>query len=401
MPPSAVSASRTSLSLAEARRIALAAQGFDGASRDGRSRWPSVAATVDRMGFLQIDSVNVLVRSHYLPVFSRLGDYDRATLDRHGFTHTTHRTLFEYWAHEACLLPLRFHPLLRWRMARAAAAKRADRAYIARVKREVAERGPVAASDLEDPGERSGPWWGWRKGKAALEHLFRTGEVTSAGRRGFERIYDLTERVLPAATLALPTPAEPDAMRQLALAGAEALGVATAMDIRDYFRLPPKEAARAIAELVEEGAIVPVTVEGWDKTAYLTRDAAQPRRLAASALLSPFDPVVFFRPRAERLFGFHYRIEIYTPEPKRKFGYYVLPYLHRGMLVARIDLKAERGEGVLAARAAHIEAGVDAADVAEGLAAELRRMATWLGLEQVRVSPTGNLSAALMRHFSP
>ena len=399
MPAAAVPPATTTLSLAEARRIALAAQGFDGASRDGRSRWPSVAAVIDRLGFLQIDSVNVLVRSHYLPVFSRLGDYDRTTLDRHGFTHTTHRTLFEYWAHEACLLPLSYHPLLRWRMERAASVKRSDRAYVARVKREVAERGPLAASDLEDPGERSGPWWGWRKGKAALEHLFRTGEVTSAGRRGFERIYDLTERVLPAATLALPTPSEPDAMRASALAGARALGVATALDIRDYFRLPPKEAARAIAELVEEGAIVPVKIESWDKPAYLARDADHPRRLTASALLSPFDPVVFFRPRAERLFGFHYRIEIYTPEPKRKFGYYVLPYLHRGQLAARVDLKAVRGEGVLAARAAHVEAGADAADVAEGLAAELRRMAAWLGLERVRVTLTGNLAAALARHF--
>ncbi|HVZ13324.1 MAG TPA: crosslink repair DNA glycosylase YcaQ family protein [Bauldia sp.] len=397
------------LSLAEARRVALAAQDFAGAKPAGRSRWPGVAATIDRLGFLQIDSVNVLVRSHYLPVFSRLGDYDRAALDRHGFTHGRHRTLFEYWAHEACLLPLAYHPLLRWRMARAAryetstparaAEHRAREKYYRQVLREIERRGPLAASELEDPGKRSGPWWGWTKGKGALERLFWTGEVTSAGRRGFERVYDLTERVIPAEVLALPTPGEREAIRALALAGARALGIGTELDIRDYFRLPPQETRRAIAELVEEGAIRPVTVDGWDKPAYLAAGADMPRRVTASALLSPFDPLVFFRPRAERLFGFHYRIEIYTPQPQRKYGYYVLPFLHRGRLAARLDLKAERGAGILAVRGSHAEAGADHHGLATDVASELRLMAGWLGLGEVRVSPNGDLARALARHF--
>ena len=400
---------KDTLSLAEARRVALAAQGLAGARPAGRSRWPSVAATIDRLGFLQIDSVNVLVRSHYLPLFSRLGDYDRAALDRHGFTHGRHRTLFEYWAHEACLLPLSFHPLLRWRMARAAryetgtAARAAEHRkrekYYREVLKEIEQRGPLAASDLEDPGKRAGPWWGWTKGKGALERLFWTGEVTSAGRRGFERVYDLTERVIPAEILALPTPSERDAIRALALAGARALGIGTELDVRDYFRLPPQETRRALAELVEEGALVPVMVAGWAKPAYLAAGAEMPRRATASALLSPFDPLVFFRPRAERLFGFHYRIEIYTPQPKRKYGYYVLPFLHRGQLAARLDLKAERAEGFLSVGGSHAEAGADHHGLSADVAAELRLMAQWLGLGDVRVAANGDLARALARHF--
>jgi hypothetical protein len=398
-----------SLSAAEARRLALAAQGFARRRNDGRSSWPRIAAAIDDMGLLQLDSVNVLVRSHYLPVFSRVGDYDRAALDRRGFANGARRQLFEYWAHEASLLPLRLHPLVRWRMDRArrlvgmnrdyADFVRNGRRYIEAVKREVAERGPVAAADLEDPGERSGPWWGWHKGKGALEYLFRTGEVTSAHRRGaFERVYDLTERVLPADVLALPTPSEADAIRELAAAGAAAFGIATELDIRDYFRLPVDQARRAIAELVEEGRLLPATVDGWDRPAYLAAGATAPRRIAATALLSPFDPLVWFRARTERLFDFHYRIEIYTPREKRRFGYYVLPFLHDGRLRARVDLKAERAEGALHVLGAHAEAGAEPQRVAPALAAELQRLANWLELGTIRIARRGDLAAPLGKH---
>ncbi len=396
-----------SLTNAEARRIALAAQGFGRRRSTGRPSWPTIAAAIDDMALLQLDSVNVLVRSHYLPVFSRLGDYDRTAIDRHGFAGEGTRRFFEYWAHEASLLPLRFHPLLRWRMARAESqvglsparvqSIRRQRKYVASVLAEIGRRGPLAASELDDPGERSGPWWGWHKGKAALERLLHTGAVTAAGRRGFERLYDLTERVVPAETLALPTPAEADAIRELAAAGARACGVGTETDIRDYFRLPVAEARRAIGELAEEGKIIPVVVEGWDKPGYLFAEAARPRRIAATALLSPFDPLVWFRPRTERLFGFHYRIEIYTPQAKRKFGYYVLPFLHEGRLSARLDLKAMRAEGVLEVRGAYAEEGADRDGLVPAVAGELRRLAAWLDLGAIRVLPRGDLAAALAK----
>lgn len=389
-------------SAAEVRRIALAAQGFGRRRTAGRSNWPAIAAAIDDMALLQLDSVNVVARSHYFPVFSRVGDYDRAALDRRAFSALRYRAFFEYWAHEASLLPLGLHPLLRWRMERAKRLVRMNkgfadwvrgaRGYIRAVKRELAERGPVAAADLHDPGERSGPWWGWHKGKAALEYLFHTGEVTTAARRGaFERVYDLSERVIPPDIMALPTPSEPDAIRALALAGARAFGIATEYDIRDYFRLPPEEARRAVAELVEEGAIVPVRVEGWTKPAYLAAGAAIPRGVSATALLTPFDPLVWFRPRTERLFDFHYRIEIYTPAAKRRFGYYVLPFLMGERIPARVDLKADRAVGALDVRGAHGETGVAPDRLAGPLADELRRLSAWLGLSDVRVSCHGTL----------
>lgn len=401
---------KSSLTNSEARRIALAAQGFGRRKTAGRSSWQRIGATIDDMNLLQLDSVNVLVRSHYLPVFSRIGDYDRAALDRRGFHHGAKRQFFEYWAHEASLLPLRFHPLIRWRMDHArryvghTAAReeshRKERAYYRAILKEVERRGPIAASDLEDPGERSGPWWGWHQGKGALERLFRTGEVTAAGRRGgFERVYDLTERVIPAAIMAIPTPAEHDAIRELAFAGARAFGIATEVDIRDYFRLPVAEARRAVAELAEDGRIMAVTVDGWDKPAYITKDTAAPRRLAATALLSPFDPLVWFRPRTERLFDFHYRIEIYTPQAKRRFGYYVLPFLHNGRLSARVDLKSERAEGVLAVRGAYAEEGANREGLAPAVASELERLAKWLGLGSIRITPRGDLAEAIAREL--
>jgi uncharacterized protein YcaQ len=395
-----------SLKSSEARAIALAAQGFGARRTAGRSAWPRMAETIARMGFLQLDSVNVLVRAHYLPLFSRLGDYDRDALDRHAFG-PKRRHLFEYWAHEASLVPVRFHPLMRWRMARAtrhigiyrglARFAREQGAYVKAVLGEVAARGPIAASELNDPGKRGGPWWGWNKGKIALEYLFWTGEVTAAGRRSFERVYDLTERTLPAEILALPTPNEADAIRALTAFAGGALGVATEIDIREYFRLPIEETRRAIRELVEAGKLVTAEVDGWDKPAFLAVDAARPSRVPATALVSPFDPLVWHRPRTERLFDFHYRIELYTPAAKRRFGYYVLPFLHNGRLVGRVDLKSDRGARTLLVHGAYSERPEKGEALAEPLAEELRRLACWLALDEIRVGARGDLAKYLVR----
>lgn len=392
------------LSRSEARRIALAAQGFSGARPAGRSDWRRIAPTIDRMQLLQLDSVNALTRSHYLPVFSRIGHYARPALDRRAFA-ARGRTFFEYWAHEASLLPLGLHPLLRWRMARAerldgvyrgiAALAREKPRFVAAVLDEVRARGPVSARELEQSGERSGAWWGWHDGKIALEYLFWAGAVTTAERRGFERVYDLTERVIPPEILALPTPPEAEAIRALVRRAGESLGVATLTDLRDYFRLPPDETRQAVAALAEEGALLPVRVEGWGRPAWLAAGAAAPARVMATALLSPFDPLVWERHRAERLFGFRYRIEIYTPAHKRQYGYYVLPFLMNGHLVGRVDLRSDREAGVLRVVAAHGEPASRPDRVAPALAAELALMAEWLGLHRVDVAPSGSLAPAL------
>jgi len=400
------------LSADEARRLALGAQGFGARRTASPSRWPQVEAAIARMGLLQIDSVNILVRSHYLPVYSRIGNYPREALDRCAFEPGRNRTYFEYWAHEASILPVALQPLLRWRMRRAEAGSeiyggvhrfaRENPDYIAAVLDEIARHGARSASELDDPGERSGPWWGWHKGKTALEYLFWTGQVTTAFRRGFERVYDLTERVLPAAVMDRPTPDEADAIRELARLGAIAHGVATQIEIRDYFRLPVAETRRALGELVEAGALVEAEVEGWRHPAYLDPAAAVPARNVATALLSPFDPLVWNRDRAERLFDFHYRLEFYTPGHKRNFGYFVMPFLHRGRLVARVDLKAERKSGTLDVIGVFAEASVRREDkVLAALAGELRHLADWLGLPEVvareRPGLTAGLRAALAR----
>ncbi|MFO1073481.1 MAG: crosslink repair DNA glycosylase YcaQ family protein [Geminicoccaceae bacterium] len=397
------------LSARAARRLALAAQGL--ARPPGSA--PDLAAlrrTIRRLGLLQLDSVNVLARAHYLPLFARLGPYDRGLIDRlachDGIPERAHRRrLFEYWAHEASLLPVELQPLLRWRMARAergegvwsgvAAFARQQPEIVARALAEVATRGPIGVSELSEAGSRRGGWWGWSHGKLALEWLFWTGRLTTAGRRGFERLYDLPERVLPPAVLALPTPDPADAQRELLRRAAQALAVATETDLRDYFRLPVAETRLRLAELVEEGALVPVTVEGWRQPGFLVPDLPVPRRAEARALLGPFDPLVWERARAERLFGFRYRIEIYTPAARRQHGYYVLPFLMDERLVARVDLKADRQVGQLRVRAAHLEAGAEAGAVAEALAQELARMAGWLALERVVVEPGGDLAAPL------
>jgi len=379
------------VSLAAARRIALAAQGF-GAARRPVTGWAPLGRILNRLALHQIDSVNVLARAHYLPAFSRLGPYDRAILDRAAWGRKAERKLFEYWAHEASLLPLALHPLLRWRMARAergeagwksmrafAHERRAEaEAVLARLSAE----GPLAASDFEHGKSRSG-WWEWGATKRTLEYLFVAGRIATATRRGsFERVYDLTERVIPGAILALPTPNEAEAHRRLIEISARALGVAAAADLRDYFRLGVEETRTAIATLIEEGTLLPVAVEGWRQGAFLHAEARRPRRIAGQALLAPFDPLIWERARAERLFDFRYRIEIYTPAAKRVHGYYVLPFLMDEALVARVDLKADRQAGRLLVRKVHLEPDAPA-QTAERLRAELRAMAGWLGFERV------------------
>lgn len=397
--------SSDTLSLRDARRIAIAAQGF-GPSPDGATPVEARHArrTIDRLGLVQIDSVNVLVRSHYLPLFSRLGAYEPALLDRLAYG-GKRRALFEYWGHEASLIPVDQQPLFRWRMARAErgegtygelarfAAER--RPYLASVLAEVERRGPMGASELTEAGRGAGGWWGWSDGKRALEFLFWAGLVTTAGRRGFERLYDLPERVLPAAILATPTPDEAEAQRALLRIAARAHGVATERDLRDYHRLDAADARLRIPELVESGDLLPVTVEGWAQPAYLAPDARRPRKSAARALLSPFDSLIWERQRTERLFGVRVRLEIYTPAHKREHGYYVLPFLMDERIAARVDLKADRKAGALLVQAAHAEPGAPPGAVAEALAAELRRLAGWLGLERVTVIGAGDLAPTL------
>ncbi|PZF76864.1 winged helix-turn-helix domain-containing protein [Aestuariivirga litoralis] len=393
-----------SLSLAQARRVALAAQGFSLPDRTRKVTWAHMAPMIRRLNLLQIDSVNVVARSHYLPLYSRLGAYAHETLDQRAFGRRN-RALFECWAHEASLLPLELHPLMRWRMARARAGDgtyksmdqfgREERAYLAQVLDFVTRNGPTVASEVPGGGKAEGGWWGWSRGKLALETLFDQGLVTTATRDGFERLYDIPERVIPSDVLARPTPPEPEAIRQLLDLSARALGVATEIDLRDYFRLPIPETKTAIAELVEDGVLLPVKVEGWKPQGFLHREARFPRKAGGTALLSPFDPVVWERSRAERLFEFHYRIEIYTPAKKRQFGYYVLPFLHRERIAGRVCLKADRQAGVLRANASHHEGHADPGETAEALAGELRLMAGWLGLQEVAAGPSGNLARAL------
>jgi uncharacterized protein YcaQ len=396
---------RERLGAAEARRVALGATGLAGARPDAAAGARQLRAMVERLGVVQIDSVNVLQRAHYLPGFSRLGPYPVEALDR--LAHYAPRRLFEYWGHEASLLPVRLQPHLRWRMDRAAhdawgGMRRVQEErpeLVARVLEHVRERGPISASEIAaeeeaDVPRRTGPWWDWSEVKRAIEFLFWSGQVTSARRRGFERLYDVPERVIPKAVLDTPTPPVDEAQRELVRTAARAFGVATERDLRDYFRLPVAEARARVAELAEAGELMPVAVDGWRETAYLHRDATIPRRARAAALVGPFDPLIWERPRVERLFGFRYRIEIYVPAPQRVHGYYVLPFLLGDALVARVDLKADRQAGALLVQAAHAEPDAPAA-TAEALRAELATMAAWLGLDGVSVQPRGDLAPAL------
>jgi uncharacterized protein len=395
------------LTPAQARRIALAAQGFADRRPAGRVTAGHLRRVINRVGVLQIDSVNVFSRAHYLPLFARLGPYPRETLDRlTGYQPRPKGTeLFEYWAHAASLLPHAMHPLLRWRMQRAhqepwPAIRRIAKdnpALLEDILQLIAEQGPITAGDtgIPRPAPRPGHMWNWHDGKVALEFLFYEGRVTTAKRVNFERYYDLTERVLPADVLAAPTPSEAAAKLELTRIAARALGVATEPDLRDYFRISHATSKRAVAELVAAGELVPVDVAGWDVPAYLWHEARVPRAVPARALLAPFDSLVWFRERTERLFGFHYRIEIYTPERARQYGYYVLPFLLGDTLVGRVDLKSDRQAGVLRVQSAWIELGHDPHYVAGELAEELAQTAGWLGLERIEVVDRGDLAKEL------
>ena len=394
------------MELREARRIALAAQGFTQQTRDGKAGWPKLGRAIDDMHLLQIDSVNVLTRSHYLPLFSRLGAYDRGLLDKHTLA-KTNRKIFECWAHEASMVPLALHPLMRWRMARAKAGDgkwrgmdsfvKKEKAFLANTMSFIEKNGPITASEIPGAGKSAGGWWGWSKGKLAVECLFDHGLITTSHRDGFERIYDLTERVIPAEILAQPTPDEEECFQRLTLMAAEALGIATEIDLRDYFRLPVAEARKALNALLATKQLEQVEVQGWKKPAYVPVGLKRPRKAGATALLSPFDPLVWNRDRASRLFDFHYRIEIYTPQHKRKFGYYVLPMLYGEDLAARFCLKADRENGVLRVNTAHHEDKHSTAELAVAAAEELHRLAGWLGLKDVQLAKKGNLAAVLAK----
>jgi uncharacterized protein len=403
-------ASEIKLSAARARKIALGAQGFGVPRPTGRVDRRHVRRMLDHVGLIQIDSVNVIVRSQEMPLFARLGPHNRDLLP--GMVEAGE--LFEYWGHEASLLPVELFPLFRWRMDAAGAkaagwgslirlvTERPD--YVEAVYEEVRERGLISASELDDPGAKSGPWWGWRHGKQALEYLFWSGRLSARRRSSFERVYDLTERLIPAEWLDAPAPDARDARKELLVRAAKSVGVGTTRDIADYYRLNTSYMgpliAELMAELVDEERLVPASVDGWDQPAYLHPDAKTPRRIDARALLSPFDSLVWERSRTERLFNFRYRLEIYTPKPKRIYGYYVLPFLLGDSIVARVDLKSDRQAGVLRVRGAFGEDGHDPIAIAGPLAEELALLAGWLGLERVTVDDNGDLSPALQSAIS-
>jgi len=382
----------STLSLEEARRMALAAQGF-GAPR-GTATPRALAAAIERLGALQIDSVNVLVRSQYLPLFARLGPYRREMLDK--LAYGRRRALFEYWGHECSLLPIATYPLFRFRRERAAKGvgiyrslarlAREKPALLTRIEREVRERGPLGAGDLADRPRSSGGWWGWSEHKQALEYLFWAGRLAIAARRNFERLYDVAERVIPERLLADRTLDDASQQRALVARAASALGVATAAALARYFRLASGEAHERIRELVDDGTLREVRVEGWDKPAYLARGARAPSAIGAAALLSPFDSLIWDRARLERLFGFHYRISFYTPPHLRTHGYYVMPFILGDRLVARADLKSDRAARALLLRGLHLEPHARRREVMPALDEELARMAAWLDLDRVVVS---------------
>ena len=396
----------TTLSADQARRIALGAQGFADKAPGGAVDRRHGRRVLDRVGLIQIDSVNVLVRSQELPMFARLGDHRRDLIP----SMTAAGDVFEYWAHEASHLPVAVQPLLRWRMDDAregrgtwgpvSAIAHEEPALVASVLAQVAERGPVTTSMIEGGGERSDGMWGWSPGKRALEYLFWSGQITSRRGANFERWYDLPERMLPPTVLDTPTPTPRDAKKELLVLGARSHGVGTARDLADYFRLNIPESRPLLAELVDEGRLLPAEVRGWKDPAYLHPDARRPNNPKGRALLSPFDSLVWERSRTERIWGFRYRIEIYVPQTKRVHGYYVLPFLLDGHLVARVDLKADRKAGVLLVQGAFAEPDVHddpdrTAEVARQLHAELSSLAAFLGLDGVEVKPNGDLAPAL------
>lgn len=392
------------VSRAQARRIALGAQGF----RDPVHSSPTMRTlqrTLGRTGVLQVDSVNVLQRAHYMPLYSRMGPYDTDLLRR--ASEQRPRRMVEYWAHVQAFMPVDLWPVMRHRMERIRAQRTPpqgeDPGLLDRVLDMVRDLGASTARDLDDGAPRRKDHWGWNWSAArqALDHLYSCGDLAIAGRTSsFECVYDLPERVLPADVLALPVPDVEEANRELIRRAARSHGIATAPCLADYYRqrLAPRPgdpgARLAIAQLVEAGELLPARIEGWDRPAYLHHEAARPRRIDARTVLSPFDPVVWERDRTEALFDFHYRIEIYVPAAKRIHGYYVLPFLLGDRIVARVDLKADRRAGVLLVPGAYAEPHAPVETAAE-LAVELRRLADWLGLDDVVVAPRGDLAGAL------
>jgi len=397
------------LTAGQARRVAVAAQGFHEPKPRGPVNRAHLRRLISRIQVLQLDSVSVAVRAHYAPVFSRLGPYDRDVVDRAAWSHSARspRLLVEYWAHEAALMFVDDWPLMRWRM-REYTDGRWGKEIVKKNPRladdivaAVADLGPSTAGQIEahlesEPRGRKGPWWDRSETKWVAEALWSAGVLTTATRVGFARHYELTEKVLPPEVLAREVD-DDEAIRELTLRAASALGVGTEADIRDYFRLGAGQIKPALASLVDDGELEQVEVDGWKATAYLRAGQVIPRQDRGTALLCPFDPLIFFRPRVERLFQFRYRIEIYTPAPKREFGYYVWPFLLDGQLVGRVDLKAERGSGALNVVGAFTEPGQDSARVAAALAGELRSMAGWLGLADVTVGDRGDLTETLQR----
>jgi len=387
------------LTIDHARRFALGAQGFADPRPTGRVDVRHFRRVVDRIGLVQLDSVNVFSRTHYMPFFSRLGAYDRAALDAWLWGSSE---MFEYWGHEASLIPVQDHNLWRWRMngtfnwTRLETMAREHPEYLDQVLEQVRDRGPLKTADLHDPGQRDGTsMWGWSKGKVALEALFMGGRVTTAHRPNFTRMYDLSERVIPDEHFGAQGLEREEAQSILLLKAARSMGVATAADLADYHRIGMPEARPLIERLSEEGELVEVEVEGWGRTAYLHPEARLPRKVEGRALLSPFDNLVWYRDRIERLWDFHYRIEIYVPEPKRVYGYYVLPFLLDGDLVARVDLKADRKNESLLVKGVFAEPGIDRARVARELRAELELTCSWLGLKDVVVGHSGDLADAV------
>ena len=382
------------LSIAEARALALAAQGFDTPRPAVKATQRHINSLISRLGVIQIDSVNVLVRSQELPLFSRLGNHDRNAIPKA----TESQKIFEYWGHEAAHLPVEIHPLFRWKMEAARLGKARhwgltsfyddNRVFVKRMLKHVETNGPTTARELSTRTEKRGAdkktWWDWDESKTALEYLFLTGQLMSRGRgTDFARIYDTPERVLPQRIIDAPTASEHDARKQLLTRSAIAQGVATAGDLADYYRQKPAAVKPLITELLEEGELREVAVDGWTEKAFVHRSAKLPKQLHATALLSPFDSLVWCRPRNERLFDFHYRIEIYTPKEKRKFGYYVLPFMMNGQMVGRVDLKADRANSKLLVHSVHTEKGVKRSTINDSLNNELRAMALWLGLDKV------------------
>ena len=382
-----------SLSIADARKLAVAAQGFDTPRPQTKATQRQVDAIITRLGVLQIDSVNVLVRSQELPLFARLGNHNRNAIPKA----TEAKKIFEYWGHEAAHLPVSLHPLFRWKMNAARTGKvthwgltsfyEENKAFVKRTLKHVEKNGPTTSRELSTRTEKKGTWWDWDEAKVALEYLFLTGQLMSRGRGSdFARIYDTPERVLPRHVLDAPTPSEDNARKQLLVRSAIAQGVAAVSDLADYYRQKPAAVRPLIAELVEEGELRAVAVDGWTEKAFVHRNAKLPKQLHATALLSPFDSLVWCRPRNERLFNFHYRIEIYTPKEKRKFGYYVLPFMMNGELVGRVDLKGDRGNSTLLVNSVHVEKGVKRSAMSDALNTELHTMANWLSLQQVQIA---------------